>query len=59
MTEVKTKHTVIVTIDKITLENARSDPYIRTGLKNILWNFRQEDGIKREDGGYYKYEVMA
>ena len=59
MIEIRQKHTIIVTIDKATLDNALSDPYVRLGLEDLLKAFRPEDCVRREGGSYCRYEVMA
>ena len=58
MTEAKTKHLFITTVDKASIEQAQLDWVWRLVLRTEIASFRSDEEHKRPDGSYFRADMM-
>ena len=58
MTEQKTKHTFILTIDKATLIEMKQNERVAIYIESLVlgFGFMDKDEVRKDDGFYYKTE---
>jgi hypothetical protein len=58
MTEVQTKHTYVVTIDKPSIEASRTNSDLLTTIICLAVQFDKQHEVTRSDGTYLKKECV-